>query len=497
MAVAVTDMERRSDGLPEPSVWSISGSHAATLDGIVAGLALLRSVIAPEDAELGPIDIVADGFDDTAEVAQAVRTLVRLLVQELATGQLDPGAADERDAALGTIDAEVEAAGLRVNRARRNAALDDAAEIVREIGFEYHDLDCILASTKDAGDSILAIPVTPPAAHVYLLGRLFERADQLMASDHTLSMERSASAWYFARWSSGSIETDEATTAFPRAIREQEWSLVSRETVALAAPMIASFVGGDESIDDDVIDDEPIDDELIEDELIDDDEVAIELPPRQAHLARALLESTVGIVEIVEVDGPVMTVRDLNTTATYRVYEHNAEMAPVVGLLLLGRILPLDDDLWLRSPGAIVLAPNEGTDRDTLASLLEQVAGGLPTPIALEGLISTVVYGAEVPVAIRPAPTIAEAKAALAEVGDVLADIGLLDEALDAEPDEVAAVDLAVLDAVGLGLDETMAEWIAALLEQAALDTPRTEGGGSKGKKRKRANRSRQHRRRR
>ena len=194
-----------------------------------------------------------------------------------------------------------------------------------------------------------------------------------------------------------------------------------------------------------------------------------------------------------------MTVRDLDTSATYRVYEHNEEIAPIVGLLLLGRIIPLDDDLWLRSPGAVIISPGEDSDRETLPSILRKVAEGLPTPIALEGLISTTVYGAKVPLAIRPAPTIAEAQAGLVEVGQVLADLGLLgDDLLPVEEssDALAEPDLAILDAAGLGIDDAMAEWIAALLEQAALDTRRGEGGGTTRKKR-RTKRSQQQRRRR
>ena len=477
--VAVTDVPGLPADVPEHAIWPLVGAHEATLDAVAAGLALVRSMIPRDDAELGPIDIVAETFADTAEIAHSVRRLVRLLVQELATGHLDAAATRDRESALGTVTEAVDAARLRVNRARRNAALADAAEIVREVGLEYHDLDCILGTKEDGTETIVAVPVTPPTAYVYLIGRLFERADQFMASDPALAMERSASAWYFARWSSGSIETDTATTEFPRTVREQEWSLVSRDSVALAEPVIASFVD----------DDDPIG----------DDDDAIDLPPRQRFLAGALLQSTVGIFEVIGVEGPIMTVRDLDTSATYRVYEHNEEIAPIVGLLLLGRIIPLDDDLWLRSPGAVIISPGEDSDRETLPSILRKVAEGLPTPIALEGLISTTVYGAKVPLAIRPAPTIAEAQAGLVEVGQVLADLGLLgDDLLPVEEssDALAEPDLAILDAAGLGIDDAMAEWIAALLEQAALDTRRGEGGGTTRKKR-RPKRSQQQRRRR
>ena len=465
--------------MPGHAVWPIAGAHAVTLDAVVAGLALVRSMVPRDDAELGPIDIVADMFEDTAEIAGSVRLLVRLLVQELATGHLDAAAAQQRGLALGTITEAVDAARLRVNRARRAMALADVAEIVREMGLEHHDLDCILGTREDGTETIAAVPVAPPAAHVYLMGRLFERADQFMGSDHALSMERSASAWYFARWSSGSIETDEATTEFPRMVREQEWSLVSRDTLGLAEPVIASFVD--------------------DGDLTGEDDDSIYLPPRQRHLAAALLRSTVGIFEVIDVGGRIMTLRDLSTEAVYRVYEHNEDMAPVAGLLLLGRIIPFDDDVWVRSPGAVVLAPADDTDLGALASMLEQLSEELPTPIALEGLISTIVYGAEVPVAIRPAATIVEAQAALVEVGEVLVDLGLLEDDLpgDGPPDALAEVDMAALDAVGLGIDEPMAEWIGALMEQAALDTPRGKRGGGGGKKGKRAKRSRQQRRRR
>jgi hypothetical protein len=475
----VTDIRGLPTDVPDHTVWPIAGAHAVTLDAVVAGLALVRSMVPQDDAALGPIDIVADMFEDTAEIAGSVRQLVQLLVQELATGRLDAAAAHQRASALGTVTEAADVAGLRVNRARRKMALADAAEIIREMGLEYHDLDCILGTKEDGTETIVAVPVAPPVAHVYLIGRLFERANQFMGSDPGLSMERSASAWYFARWSNGSIETDEATTDFPRMVREQEWSLVSRDTLGLAEPVIASFVD--------------------DGNLTGDDDDSIYLPPRQRFLAAALLRSTVGIFEVIDVGGRIMTLRDLSTEAVYRVYEHTEDMAPVTGLLLLGRIIPFDDDLWLRSQGAVVLSPADDTDRGELASLLEKMSEGLPTPIALEGLISTMAYGAEVPVAIRPAPTIAEAQVALVEVGEVLVDLGLLGDDLpgDGPPDTLEEVDMAALDAVGLGIDEPMAEWIGALVEQAALDTRRGERGRSGGKKGKRAKRSRQQRRRR
>ena len=91
-------------------------------------------------------------------------------------------------------------------------------------------------------------------------------------------------------------------------------------------------------------------------------------------------------------------------------------------------MLPLQDDLWLRSPGAMLITPGGDEFRDSLSASLTQMSETLPTPIALEWLISTAVFGADVPVSILPAPTVTAARATLIAAQETFTDLGLFDD---------------------------------------------------------------------
>lgn len=69
-----------------------------------------------------------------------------------------------------------------MTRAQRNDALGDAAAIIREAGLERHDLDCHVGSEPSGDTVIVSAPVPPATAHVWLLDRLFQRAELLVLS---------------------------------------------------------------------------------------------------------------------------------------------------------------------------------------------------------------------------------------------------------------------------------------------------------------------------
>ena len=213
-----------------------------------------------------------------------------------------------------------------------------------------------------------------------------------------------------------------------------------------------------------------------------------DVPPRQQHLAAAYALSTVGIFEIVAVDGPYGTVRDLTTGQTYRYSEHSEEANVYPGLLILGRMIPLEGDLWLRSPGAILITRESDDFRDHLLTTLTNLVESLATPIALEALIPLGVYGARVPVARLPAPTIAAAHAALLSVDDMFEQIGLFDiDDAEIPEDDYERRNAAVQAQFKQRVDQPVGDWIAALSEQVDLDRPRPDAQGAKRKKHRRA----------
>jgi len=433
--------------------------HRVTLNSIVHGFALMDSLIGKHAGPETPLDILAAEFPETNDILRPIRVLAEILVDGIANKRADDFRAAERSEAIKAIDAAARRAGFRITRRPRHAVLGGAGELIREIGLEFHDLQCILATDADDKDLILIDPLPSPVAHMWLIERLLQRADTLVSVDENLMVERSASAWFFDCWSDGTQPGDPAYVEFPRMVREQEWSLVSRDTLSLDEPVISLFTA---------------------------DQKPEDVPPRQQHLATAYVQSTVGVFEIVAVDGPYGTVRDMSNGQTHRYYEHSEEADLRPGLLILGRMIPLQDDLWLRSPGAIIVSSPDDAFRDHMATTLTSLSESLATPIALEALISLAVYGAKVPVARLPAPTIAAAHAALADVDDMLEAIGLFDiDDADIPPDDVERRNAAEQERFEQRVDQPVGDWIAALTEQVDLDRPRPDAHAAKRKKRR------------
>jgi hypothetical protein len=454
----------------EPYIWPVVGQELVALNAIADGLALVHSLIG-KVAEPGiALDILAGEYPETQDLVGPIRLLAETVVENVARRRVGAPTDADRPAAIEAINAAIDAAHFRVSRRTRKDALADAGQLIQEIGLEFHDLQCILATERDGKGAIFAKRVPSPLAHAWLIEHLFQRVEAFVAADEHLALERNASAWFFECWSDGVDDGDPSYTDFPRMMREKEWSLVSRDTLSLDEPAIASLTAEENPPD---------------------------VPPRQQRLATAYARSTVGVFEIIAVDGPVVTVRDASTGLAHRYHEHSEEANPYPGLLILGRMIPLEDDLWLRSPGAIMLTAAGDELRDTLSSSLTQMCETLPTPIALEGLISTAVFGATVPVSLLPAPTVTAARAALMAAQETFGELGLFTDVEVPPTAEGMAEQLEspALQSSELGVDQPVAEWLMALYEQASLDTPRPGGQAAKRKNRRRA--TQQHTRRR
>jgi len=446
----------------EPLLWPVVGRDLETLRAIADGLALVHSILGNEANPGIALHILAGESAQTRELVSPVSLLAEILVEVASNARGDGSRDAERSAAIESINAAIERAHFRATRRARKNAFDDAGQLIHEIGLERHDLQCVLATDGDDRHAMVVDRVPSPVAHAWLIESLFQRMEAFVAVDENLALERDASAWFFECWSDGSEDGDPSYTDFPRRVREQEWSLVSRDTLSLDEPVISSFTI-DQKRDD--------------------------VPPRQQRLATAYARSTVGVFEIIAVDGLYVTIRDTITGQTHRYHEHAAEADPYPGLLILGRMIPLQDDLWLRSPGAMLIMPGGDEFRDSLSTSLTQMSETLPTPIALEWVISTAVFGADVPVSILPAPTVTAARAALIAAQKTFTELGLLDTiGVPLTPEGMAEqLESPALQSFELGVDQPVAEWLMALYEQAALDTPQPGAPAAKRKKRRRA----------
>jgi hypothetical protein len=442
----------------EPRVWPVVGDHLDTLNAIADGLALVHSILG-KDADPGiALHILAGEYLETRELVNPVRLLAETLVEAASDADRKVARDAERAAAIESIKAAIEREHFRATRRTRKDALGDAGRAIREMGWELHDLLCVLATDRDDRNVIVVGRIPPPAAYAWLIEDLFQRAEAFVTVDENLAVERDASAWFFDCWSDGSQDGDPSYTDFPRMIREQEWSLVSRDTLSLDEPVIASLA----------TDQQPED-----------------VPLRQQQLATGYLQSLVGIFEIVAVDGPHVTVRDASTGQTHRYYEHNEDADPSPGLLILGRMIPLDQNTWLRSPGTIIITPIDDAYPAFLVNALTSLCESLPTPIALEALISLAIYGATVPVPRLAAPTIAAAHDTLAAVDDMLEAIGVFDD--DESEGGIEERNDAEFERFQQRLDQSMSDWIGALNDQIELDSPRPDAQPAKRKKQRQA----------
>jgi hypothetical protein len=462
------------------TVHRISGELRRTLDAMLSASSVLSVGFEEQDpAETFP-DFAGEEDAELFPLAVTMRVLARsLLATTLGgdsirfrpqdgqaplgmTGDFDPGLADMLARTL--LPASLPPV-IRPSRAQREEALDDVSRLVHEVGLEDFDASCHLEIDHDGEYLLVSLPIAPETAHVQLLEPLLERAEILSYStEPLLAMERTASMWEFERWSAGSLGGNgRGEPDFPRSVREQEYSLVDRATMTFEASIVAEMVGGDDFA---------------------------ELFPRQYRVAEALLESFVGVFECIATREDGATLRQLTGAATFEIHEHMAPPAYAEGWIAMGRLLPFAGGLHLRSPGMIFFPTDTSELGQRAADAFAGLATSLPPALALEGVISALVFGVPVPREVKPARSRAHARELLQAAYDALADTEFQTEVTaDEAPEDLRAHgegrDVRFLE---LTVDPTVGAYTNALAEQAGL-TAGGEGakrsGGSVAKRKK------------
>ena len=453
----------RHDELSDIDFWPITGIHLEMLDAIARAFAVMRADTSIADLLPASFDVVYLNHSDLRDVAIATRAVAEELVADMVAANAGSRSARTDSEALSELMQLMAGERVRLNAARRDVALDDAAPLFREIGLERHDLECHVQLAPDGGDVFVSTPIPRPTAYVSLLQRLFERAELFVLGDEFSAAERDASAWYFARWNAiaaANSPMDREAAEFASSWREQEWSLVTRDTILDEDTVLVSLMNEPEFAD---------------------------VPPRQQQLANALQRSVVDAFEITAIDGSLMSARSCRDATEYRVHEHNPEATPLTGMVLLGRLIPFEDELWLRSPGAVMMLPADQSQIAAVGEALADAAERMPTPIAVEALIANAVYGATVPVEIKP---VSSAKAARELFDEMVADLVELDlvvrtPAIDAPPELARLATSPDHEVVRFAVDDVMGEWLSALAAQAAEVDERASRRAAKKKLRK------------
>lgn len=364
-------------------------------------------------------DLVLQALPLTGDAGDAFTAIAALLEAAYLLGEEGPGFEEEafalasrlvaraRSAADAPTDAELRMAAVEHAEAAAAAveplgfelpesleALSEelvrlTEQLIHEAALEEHTHDAYLALQGETDTMLLVVePISNGAAHVSLLMMLFDRVELGIADDPLDVLERAASAWWYHRWHAEADDDEFAE------VREQEWSLVERATAATGLSFVA--------------------------ELVEDEDAVAALPPRQRHLARQLPHSVSGTWRVRERTGDDAVFVSSDGTE-YPVREHEVEYA--AGATAVGRLIPLGDGTWLRSPGMHIAPEPEG----------------IPAKLA-------------VPRSLPPARSASEARKVLADVASILPEV---------KPDEVISA------------------WLEALTRMARKGT-----GGNKSKRR-------------
>ncbi|HEX6048754.1 MAG TPA: hypothetical protein VFZ21_05790, partial [Gemmatimonadaceae bacterium] len=332
---------------------------------------------------------------------------------------------------------------LRISRADRREALDEAASLIHEVGLEDFGVWCDLV-TLGGTRALATSPASPEGAHIALLEFLFERAEAVVEDlDPLLAVERDASFWEFSRWSAspppGAMVGEVAD--FSRTVREQEYSLADRNTIALGTSVIA--------------------------ELARDSGFA-ELFPRQHRMATALTESVVDVFDIVSREGVRTTFRSLSDNRTFQVREHMDEIQYRSGWIAAGRLLPFDDDTYLRSPGMLFFKPQLAEETRAATRLFDGMRATMTPSLAIEAFISSAMFGVPVPREVKPARSRGDARTLLEMIDDIVADAELDEESVSSDLYYVPGHRTETSSPhSGIRLDSTVQGYMAALERQA------------------------------
>lgn len=379
-----------------------------------------------------------------------------------------------RRAERAPTDAELRMAALELSEAAHSAAdaagvelpeslkqlseeqLGVAEQIIQEAALEEHTHVAYLALDGDT-DTILLVasPLSTAAAHVALMETLFERVEGSVAGDPLAEVERAASMWWFQRWRPANpIDLDD----FPSSVREQEWSLVDRPSLATGLSPLA--------------------------EIVQDEEGFATIPPRQRHMARGLVDSVTGMWHVRERTGDEAVFVSAVDGSESTVIEHGGvEEAYGAGTVVIGRLIPFADGTWLRSPSTIMVPVPPADWTRALADAVKELAElDVPPAILLEAVLTRTMTGERPPRHVPPARSATTARELLARLNTIFLEAGIartvdpstlppeVREGLPAEP-------------VYQELDIVLADWMKALSDMARKGTG---GGKSKPKGRKR-----------
>jgi len=267
---------------------------------------------------------------------------------------------------------------------------------------------------------VLATPIDPALATVHSYMRLLDMLDREFRDDPLVCSEREAADWWFDTWSAPS------TTELEQAlhdVRKLEFSLFDRSMLSLDDETIAAAAVQ----------------RLPENALT----------PRQRALVEGASAGVCGCFVVRQRRSRMILLEDVESGARYEVHEHCEQDECDEGCVVTGRLIPMAEIGWIRSPSAVYWAV-DGEKRSTLAGIVRKAKGASYPSVRVE-LVRAALRSEEVPRFVRPAPS----RKMAAEFVDDFNDLASYARAGEMQVDEV------------------LKDWVSALREQSGRTSHR------------------------
>jgi hypothetical protein len=293
-----------------------------------------------------------------------------------------------------------------------------------------------------AGGGELALAtreVTPAEAHGLLVPRVLTRATWWAWERDAAGLETRAAGWWFSLWSP---PPGTAAGELFAETRAHEWAVADHSSAVLRAPVLTRMLesGGHRR-----------------------------WGALQRRTAELLAGGEAGVWEVRAAEGRAgVLVAPGGAAREVEALPRGAEP----GMLLFGRVAPLEGGRWFASPAMEAALPSRQLSFEAAARLFEEHRRTLPPAVAAEAAFARLVGRAFVPRRIPPAPDARAAGALLLDLRGALAEELGIDPSCPrpAELDAIAgtAEALAAADSVLMG-------WFNALREmvEAELRIPR------------------------
>jgi hypothetical protein len=433
---------------PRNELRRLSLADSAELLNVLEMFALLGEAVPQALAITPALDLAAAESRAGRDIARQARGIVRRILRDAAG--IDGG----KSKVVGTIGMDESDAPQPGLAGDPTLAFVGLAGLVAEVGYDEHTASVFPVPMPDGRFALSWTALSREAADVALIERVMDRLELWASRDQIGAMEREASRHWFERFSPRP-RADEMS--FARDVREQEFTFAGRPFVSLGDTVAHTY------------------------------EVARgrTLPPGPRRMLRALVRSRPSIFIVRRREGRSVTMEDVAEGREYAVTEHNDSIIYGPGWAVLGRLLPVEDGRYLRSPGTMIA---KWTDVEAHAGDILDGArrAAIPPELLLEAIYAAT-EGQKVPRKVRPAQSRKLANEMLFDFSVALRDAGLAREIpMDDAPSslrELATPERVVLQ---MQMDEVLAEWFRALSEQAGIAGPGTVPiGRAKGRRRK------------